>query len=979
MANTLSTTELISLMDSARFDPAARLRANIRRVNEILAGNNQLVDPTNPLALLMEMACAGGAHACSHHEAEMRRRHPMLASSKEDLYFHLTDRQYIDAFAVPPETTIGMIIPFEDIIQNSVEIGTSGVRKLVLGKNTIWRVTSYEFTTEYPIEFNITGEDGLTVGFGSPTVAPLHVIESNLIEAEVVYYQNIKSVRLVFPIRQMSVDSQILRINQTSSKVPDISYTDKFHAIKAFRRVTENNVRVWKPMVTTHNEHAYNPDTPTLLVRDVGGMLKLSIPVIYHSMGLIGDDLRVDVYTTKAVNDVILSELPETGWSVEPRDFDNEDAGIYTAPFSRMNTLLSFSGDYTRNGRDELSFEELKERITEVHYGDVEAPITTVNHQLKLKDQGFNSVKAVDGITSRAFNATRAMPLPTNGYLAAPISVGVFNALFRPTDFVGVEGIDINDNRVTIHPTVLFRDNGGSISIVSDDERQLLTSMSGDVLARYVSESNFLFTPFYNVLDSTKDTFELRAYHLDEPAVDGRQFMFSNPTLLLDLLSSQGVTFERTPTGYQLYLLTASGEVYRNLRDDQVGVQLSYVPTGEHVPVMVLGKLVSKDDSGNRVWFFEIVTNHDLDSNDELQVLNFQSFNNGAQPNRLPLVTQFDVCHYVFDYPVQGMTKSDIDVIINSQIVPLNTYGILHERLKISLGARVKNLWTGARPIVLPEDYAYYDHDLPRYYTEPEWLRDEDNNLVLNMVNGKMTPVVKHAVGEPKLDDVTGLPEYVYRKGDVMMENGSPVVVDPRTLTRQLDLVLFDGLFAFANDPSSIAYVNYVRRNIVQWSSENMAIANKTALEKTLIKFRPTSTIGQISAVVNEGGDVTINASQLLTVRFLMTEMGWKNENLKKALRKLSINVINDEFNKSSISVVRITGELLRSVPSEVLGIEFFGLGSEEKNYPLLTLKDGSGQPAIAMKLTALPDGTYTVEEDINFDFVAHLPARSDR
>lgn len=976
---TLSTSEILDLYDSARFDPAARLRASIRRVNEIVDGNYQLVDPTNPLALLMEMACAGGAHACSHHEAEMRRRHPMLASTKEDLYYHLTDRQYVDAFAVPSETTVSMIIPIEDILQNAVEVGTTGVKKLVMGKNSIWRVTAYEFTTEYPIEFKITGEDGLTVGFGSPTVAPLHVLDSNLVESEIVHYQNIKSVRLTFPIRQMSVDNQIIRINQSSSKVGDITYTDKFHAIKAFRRVTENNARVWKPMTTTHTHHAYNPDDPTLLVRDVGGILKLTIPVIYHSMGMIGDDIRVDVYTTKAVNDLKLGELPEGSWTVEPRDFDNEDNGVYTAPFERMNTLLSFSGDYTRNGRDELSFEELKERITEVHYGDVDTPITTVNHQLKLKDQGFNSVKAVDGITSRAFNATRAMPLPTNNYLAAPISVGVFNALFRPVDFTNVSGIDINPSRVTIHPTVLFRDNGGSVSIVSDDERQMLAGMSGDVLARRVSESNYLFTPFYNVLDSTSDTFELRAYHLDDPVVDGRQFMLDNPSLLLDLLSSQGVTFERTATGYRLYLLTASGELYRGLRDDQVGVQLSYVPTGEHVPVALLGKLVSKDDTGNRVWLFDIITNHDIDGSDELQVLNFQSFNNGAQPNRLPLVTEFDLCHFVFEYPVQGMRKGNIDTIINQNIVPLDTYGILQERLKITLGARVQNLWTGARPIVLPEDYAYYDHDLLRYYTEPEWQRDAEGNLVLNMVNGKMTPVLKHAVGDVKLDDVTGQPEYVYRKGDVMMENGKPVIVDPRTLTRQIDLVLFDGLFAFANDPSSIDYVNYVRRNIVQWSGNNMAISNKTALENTLIKFRPISTIGQISAVVNEGGDVTIDARQKLTVRFLMTEMGWKNESLKKAVRKLAINIINAEFNKSSISVVRITGELSRSVPSDVLGIELFGLGGEDYNYPLLTLKDGSGQPAISMKLTALPDGTYTVEEDINFDFIAHLPARSDR
>lgn len=977
--STLSTSELISLMDSARFDAAGQLRAVIRRRNQVVAGDYRMVDPTNPLAFLMEMACAGAANNATHHEAEMRRRHPMLAATKEDLYFHLTDRQYLNAFAVPPETTIGMIIPIEDIVNNAVEIGNTGVKKLVLGKNSIWRVGKYEFTLEYPIEFKLSGDDGLTIGFGTPIVDPIHVLESNIIEPEYVNYQGYPSVRIYFPIRQMSVVSDIIRINSASSSVADLTYTDKFHFLTAYIRKTVGNTKTWQRIRVSWNEHAYDPYTPTLLVRDVGGILKLTIPVVYHTLDMIGDDIRIDVYTTKAENDVILSEFAESQWTVEPRDFDDTDDNVFSAPFERMNTLLAFSSDYTRNGRDELSFEELRERITEVHYGDVEQPITTVNHVMKLKDRGFSSVKATDGVTSRSFNATRTMPLPVDNYLVSPINVGVFNALFRPAELSGVAGIDVNGPRTTIHPSVLFKSTEGTISIVSAAERATLAAASGDTLARLVSASTYLFTPFYNVLDSTTDNFELRTYHLDTPEVNGRQFMADNPKLLLDLQTSQGVTLTRTATGYQLLILTSSGESYKTLRDDQIGVQLSFIPVGETANVVMLGKLISKDDANNRLWSFDIKTNHDLDDADELQVLNFISFGNGEVPARMPLTTQMDLCYYVNEYPVSGIEKSGIDRVINQQAVPAGSYGIIQERLKVTFGERVANLWTGARPIVLPEDYAYYDHDMPLRYTSAEYEYDAGGNLVLTMVNGVATPTLKHAVGDVMLDPVTGEVRYEYRVGDVQKVDGKPVIIDPRTLTRQLDLVLFDGLFAFANDRSSIQYVNYVRRNIVQWSREDMVAANLTVLEESVVKFRPTATIGSITCIVGEGGDVTLDARQSLSLKFLMTESGWKNENLKKALRKQSITTINTEFNKSSIATKNIITDLTNKVPPEVVGIELLGLGGEDYNYPLLTLKDGSGQPSIRMKLTALPDGTYTVEEDINITFVPHLPARSDR
>lgn len=976
---TLSTQEIMSLMESARFDPANQLRNVIRRTNEILDERYQLVDPTTPLMLLMEMACAGAANTAIHHEAEMRRRMPMLAQTKEDLYFHMTDRQYLGAFAVPPVTTVGMVIPKQNIQENAKDFGTAGVKLLTMPKNSMWQVGNYEFTLEYPIEFKIMPDGGMTIGFGSPSIDPLHRIESNLINWDIVNYENYECVRMYIPVRQMSISTQIFRLNRSSTSVGKLTYTDKFHYLRAFIRKTVNGKRVWHEIRTTHNEHVFDPYHPTLLVRDLDMEATLTLPAVYHSLNMVGDEIRVDLYTTKAQNDVVLSEFTDDQWQFEPRDFDNTDNGMYTANFSRLNTLISFSDDFTRSGRDELSFEQLRERIMDVHYGQVLEPITHVNHTLALADKGFSSVKVIDSTTRREFNATRPMPLPLDGYTVTPVSVGIFNTLLRITDLVDVDGVNINGDRATIHPSVLFKYKDGGVSIVDADEKAWLASISGDPLARAVTGAGYLFTPFYNVLDATRDNFEMRAYELDNPSTSARQFIHDNPSLNLDLYTAQSVTVEKTAFGYRMMILTGSGDTYRNLRDDQVGIQLSFTPTGETNPKVILGELVAKDSGNNRIYQFDIRTNYDINSDDELTVLNFISFGDGELPEQMPLSVQMDLCYYVNDYPLTGIQRTSIDDVLNSQILPTGTYGILQERIQVSVGSAIENLWTGARSIVMPEDYEIYDHDMPRLYEKPVYEHDTDGNLVVIETPDGITVNKIHDVGDPVLDPVTGEPLYVYRKGDYVLVGGVPVVRNPRTLTRQLDLVLFDGLYMFANDRSSTEYLAYVKRNIVQWSNEEIAAINKTALDETTVKFKPMSTIGSLKAVVGEGGDIVLEAEQSLSLTIFMTEMGWKNESLKNGLRKLIIQTISEEFAKESISTKNIISRLNAKVTSDVLGIELMGLGGEDYNYPLITLKDGSGRPSIRKKLTPLPNRQYTVEEDINISFVPHLPARSDR
>lgn len=985
---TMSTDEIIRLMDAARFDPSNQLRNLIRRTNEIVDGRYRLVDPTNPFIFLAEMACAGAANTAIHHEAEMRRRHPMLAHTKEDLYFHLTDRQYKGAFAIPPVAPIGVIIPVEEIFNNAVEIGNSGVKMLAVAKNSVWRVNGYAFTLEYPIEFKIMLDGGLTVGLGNPITPALHKAESNIVEFDRVNFEGHDCIRFKLPVRQMAIRSEIIRINNATTELSPMVYTDKFHYLRAFIRRTVNGVNRWVEIITTHSQHVYDPYKLTLLVRDMGGEVRLTLPAVYQSSGMVDGEMRIDLYTTKAQNDVILTDFPYTLWEFEPIDFDRTDNNLYTAPFSRISTMISFSDGFTRGGRDELSFEELRDRIMEVHYGPVDEPITQTNHSLTLADRGFSTVKELDTTTQRVFSATRTMPLPNDtGFLKSPMNVGVFNTLLRISDLEGVSGISINGDRATIHPSVLFKHSDGGVQLVSETEREWLKTLTGDVLARNVSSGNYLFTPFYSVLDATLSNFDLRVYDLDSPSLGARQYIMGNPTLLLDLYTSSNVVVEKTEQGYRLLLLTTSGSTYKDLRDDQVGIQLSFIPIGETQHKTINGTLVSKDTDNNRLFSFDIVTNYDINHEDELTITNFNTADNGPQPNQMPLDVTMDICYFVNDYPVQGIERTSIDDVLNQHTVPAGSKGILQESVVLKIGTAIKNMWTGARSTIMPTDYLTYDHDMPRRYDKPVYERrnadgelDENGELVVTQTPEGLVVNKLHEVGDLVLLP-DGSQDYEYRVGDYVVVAGNYVPKSPRELTRQMDLVLFDGLFYFANNRLSTQYLEYVKRNIVEWSVIDMGEVNRVALDETTVKFKPLVTLGSLAVVVGEGGDIFIEAEQSLKVDVYMTEAGWKNETLKEGQRSLVIDVVVEEFSKENISIMNMINsfKLKNSSNQEILGISISGLGGENYSYPLISLKDGSGRPSIRQKLTPLPNDQYTVEEDISINFIPHLPARSDR
>lgn len=973
---TMTSKELMKAMDDARFDPAGKALSVLDAVDDNLAGNYRLVDPTNPFMLLWEMAGAAGAHVLNAIDVMHRKRFPSLALTAEDIYLHMTDRDFLNIFSKPPTAPFTILVSRDEVLRYAVEVTPGGMKKLVMPKNSTFTAGVTTFTMEYPIEFRIPPVGDPYVVYGSPENGVLHEANGNLLETiPSSDTDGTPMLMIKATVSQMTIASEVYQLNQAVVWNTRIAYKDLYHYCRAYTRIRRDDGTLgWKPIQVTYQGQVFDPYTPTILIKVYNGVIEAKLPIVYQTTGLISGEIRLDIYTTKAENDVKWNSYAPNEWVEEWIDLDNEDNGKYTANWGKVSTYSIYSDGYTSDGAKALTLEELRDRVMQHNTGPINLPITQVNLAQVLLDSDYNTVKDIDAITKRTLNATRELAGPLDKYTVTPITAAVENIIVSLTDLNGVPGVSHNGTSVTLHPTVLFKHVDGAVTFVRQNEIDALRQLKPEAMARQVSSAGYRFTPFHWVLDASNESFAVRCYYLDAPEILSRRYWLENPTLQLDLQTAKTIVVSRDEKGYLIHLLTQSGKIYQDLDDTQVQVQLAYTPPGESTMAYLNGTLITKSD-GNRVYEFLLETTYAIDSADTLTLKNFSMFGDGPLPHQIDLTIEFDIIYTVSDYKVLDMKESAIDTAKNRQMLPYDAIGILQERVRVKLGDPLKYLWAGSRTLSTEEDYEVYDYNVPAFYKENELATNADGSLKVEIIDGKLVTEIIAKAGDPVLNE-DGSPKYEKFAGEFVRDvNGNKVLKSGRQLARQIDLTLFDGRYYFANDQSTIDYMTMICTKLLQWAGTDMANTNKRVLEKTTLFLKPLATTGMLKCIVEGGATVTLNAEQSFKVTVYMNENDWKNAELQDKLRVSIISQLAEGLTLPTTVMQDIANKAKDNSGGSALAIRITGLGGD-KNYPLVTMADDSGRLSIAKKLTALPDGTFTVEEDVDFSFVKHLPAR---
>lgn len=747
-----NTSDLIPQIDLIRANPIVMQRMWLQRHEAVTGGEKRIVDPTTPFSFLMESSCANASAGMLRNETLNRKQYPSVAISDEDLYLHMSDRDYLNRFSSPAGATFSILLLLEDVKSKAVLVpNTGGVKKMTIPRHTEFTVADISFTMQYPIEIRVQPHGGLIVTYDTTQQSPLYTRESNSVDWYVTALGADKYLRLNIPVTQFAIQSVTAQMNAIVGFTKSYTFTDNFYYCRAFHRA---NGGAWVEIKTTHTDQVYDPMTPTVALKVVGQRLIVNIPQIYFNNTdveqRIRDVVRIDIYTTKGPMSKALTNYLPDQFTAKWTDLDEDDNRIYSAPLDTFSGLSIFSADTALGGTAAISFEELRDRVVNRRLSSKSFPITNAQLETVLKDLGYELVVNVDNITNRQFLATREIPLPDNKATYTGAGCTIQTLQKKMSELSPLPTVADNGSRITIKPSTVFRNTNGVLSIVDNAVVQgwldpNITTL--EQLAAIVNNDDLLYTPFYYVLDASGNHFDVRPYRLDKPEVLSKYFQNENENMNIEA-STIGFELVQGINGYIFFVELKKTPGITALPIGQLKVQLSYKPTETGERVFFEGTYLPQTDADRRIFMFELNTNYDINSKHELILTD------SSTPTALR--NTFDLAIIALDYAPLGAGPTDVDTVVDATAYPLATtvIGISHERFQLKFGDYLENLWVRSRSFVDNLTFDTYPEDVLATYQSNVFERDIYGNVVLvwNITTLEYEYNVLHWAGEPVLN-----------------------------------------------------------------------------------------------------------------------------------------------------------------------------------------------------------------------------------
>ena len=951
-----------------QFNPSAIQRLALSKLELQRDGLTDIHDANSPFMFLLEASTVHAAAAMVHSTAETRKQYPSMALTEDELYMHMSDKDYAGRFASPSRTTISILLERDELYARVVPTGVGSIRKLTIPRHTEITVSGVSFTMQYPIDIRLMAHGGLQIVYDVEKVSPLETVSTNIVDWRMMNVNGTEYVRINVPISQFKIATHTAALNRSTGFSNLYEFTDQFYYARVFYAQANG---VWKEMLTTHTDQVFDPLKPTALLKVYENRLRVTLPQIYLTSQLVDTELRIDIYTTRGPMEMMLSEYQVNAFLARWVDLERDDNGLYVAPLQAFSSMAVFSDQVATGGSNGLTLEQMRERVVSGALGDLDHPITNVRIGSRLQSLGYDSVKDIDNITNRSFLATRAMPKPTDGSSVAGAGCTIQTLTASMTALTSYNTVMDNGNRITLLPSTLYQNINGVLNLVPDAAVAQLLALPHDIRSRRINEDSYLYSPFHYVLDMNNDQFELRPYYLDNPAIEAKSYVQENDTTGI-AVATDAMQILRTEQGYLITLVTKSTEAWKELDDANAFSQLSFRPAGEKDRAFLNGVLVGRTENNERVYTFELGTDYDVDANDNIVLTTFSMYDNEERDHATPLTSDFDVIYGACNLTIEGLQSSTIDLDLGTADLPANPTGISRERLNVRLGKSLRNLWASSRSVVSSENYQRYETNQPDTYRETVYQRDSNGAIEITIGPGNVLEyVVLHEIGDPVLDE-HGDPVYRHMKGDPVLDpDGEPIVISSRHMLRQCDLFLVDGAYWFADDAQAVAYKVSLPQTISDWVNGDLENISQYLLEQTNMYFYPKATLGHVKAIILEDQETTLSAGQSFSVTYYLRGLAYRDSALRQALTRMAVEVINDALQQATVTMSDITRRLIERAGGDIIGARLEGLGGA-LTLDTVTLKDDSARLSIKKLATANADGSIGIQDAVAVAFIQH-------
>ena len=968
----MNNTELQRAIELALLNPSLLQKRLYNSLESILGGTVDVVNASNPFSYLLEVNTATAAAQAAHHQSLIQLMYPKHAISEETLFRFMSDKDYDGRFATPSRAPFKIFIHKDEILQRAVQVPGSSVRKVIIPRNTNLGVGGVNFGFQYPLEIRLMAHGGLQLVWDVEKVSPLETLTSNVVDWSTVQSVDGEFVVINFELQQFTLDHRTEVLNSSLGFVKTYALEDDFYYCRVYQSTDGTN---WKEINTTHTDQTYDPTVPTACLKVSDGNLRVEVPQVYFSTGLMNGNLRVDIYTTKGALNMALDGLTANSFVMTWNDYDSDDSDVYSAPLALFTQWVCYSEGAATGGSAAIDFETQRARVLSNGL-TTNTEVSPAQLEVSLQKLGYGVVKNVDQIGDLIFLATRALPNPEKNQIVSGANCSVETFAGKMSELVKSSTVVDNGARITLLPKTLYKYVDGKVEMCLDSEANELRTLAQtnpETLANLLNQAEYIYSPFHYVFDTTQRFFECRGYYLGTPGISERQFVSENETAEIEVATGS-YSFERTEAGWNLYVKTRSGASYQELKDSEVFCQLGVLPVGESSYAYLNGELYGYEDK-ERVWLFKINTNFDFDYQHNLTLTNFRMFGNDPDKISLGLSTQFVVLHAVSTGYPATVKATSIDSFLGKALLPAGTYGVVQEYLTLKFGTPLNNLWSNARTVVTEEDYLRYTSDVVDTWTETEYERDPGTGAIkwrLSDDGTQLISTVVHEKGDIKYmaDGVT--PVLLHQVDEIKFDEfDQPIVISKRALERQVDLFFLEAAVLFATNSADVDYRESLADSLVLYLDRDIGSFSKKLLAPAELYFWPERTLGQTKAIIEDGKVSDIPSSLSFDVTVYLTALQYSNTALRESIAMTIKKVIANALKKDSFAISEVVETIRQSLGNDAVPIDIAGLG-DRGDLTTFTLYDQSSRCGIRHKLVVDADETLRLEDDIAINWVRH-------
>ena len=177
--------DLMANLERVKYNPSSIQRVIYEYLDEVTDGVVNVVDPSNPFVFLLESSAVSTAAAVTECVSNLRKMYPSLAVTQDDLYYHMTDADYLNRFATPTEATMTLVILASDI-QNKMAYDDVGkCHRATIPRDTQFVVDGLVFTMQYPIDIRRFETGLVQMSYDATVQSPLNSLNANIITPEI--------------------------------------------------------------------------------------------------------------------------------------------------------------------------------------------------------------------------------------------------------------------------------------------------------------------------------------------------------------------------------------------------------------------------------------------------------------------------------------------------------------------------------------------------------------------------------------------------------------------------------------------------------------------------------------------------------------------------------------------------------------------------------------------------------------------------